>query len=135
MTDFDRINRIITRNPAKFSGRSKINHVWLQKTFDWLVPGLATADRYNTRDVLKFVTAYTTINRVLEQRGIHLKARNYYSHYQVVNTKPSVYKRANEYTAVGTAKRTKATTLRQSYNKHQGAWTPLTQNELNDLRR
>lgn len=135
MEKFDRINRIINRNPAKFSGRSKITAQWLQHTFDWLTPGLAQADRTSVRDVPLFVSTYTTINRVLALRGQYLKARGYYSEFQLQNTKSTVQKTASSYSDSSKAKRQRAAALRQGYNKHAGLWTPLTPDELASFRR
>lgn len=135
MTDFERINRIIKRNPAKFSGRAKIDYKWLQKTFDWLVPGLDTADPAVTSDAVKFVRAYTTINKVIAERGIYMKACNYYTHYQICNTRPTVDRVVAQYFDDSIAKKDKGLTLRQGYNKHAGVWSPLTSHELSSLRR
>lgn len=135
MDKFNRINRIIDRNPAKFSGRAKITSQWLQHTFDWLVPGIAEADPSQTRDAHKFVSAYTTVNKALALRGQYLKARNYYTSYQLCNTKPTVAIVESCYRTTSIAKNQKASILRQGYNKHAGLWQSLTPNELASLRR
>ena len=135
MDKFSRIDRIITRNPAKFSGRSKITHAWLQKTFDWMTPGLATANRLDIRDAHKFVSTYTTINSVLAKRGLYLKARHYYRDFQLCNTKPTVDAVVSTYKTASTAKKERATALRQGYYKHAGTWDKLTPDELTSFKR
>lgn len=134
MDKYHRINQIINRNPAKFLGDVKITDAWLKRSFDWLVPGLATADRNSSRDVLKFVAAYTTINKVLAKRGQYLKARNYYKEFKLCNTKSTVTTVANTYRQASLAKQQRGSQLTMGFNRHAGLWTPLTTEELNSFR-
>ena len=134
MDKYAQINHIINRNPAKFSGRAKITSKWLQHTFSWLVPGLSTADRTRTNDVPKFVAAYVTINKVLAKRGLHLKARNYYTYFQLQNTKPTIISTIDTYARSTTSKRQIASELYRGFNKHRGIWSPLSNDELSSFR-
>ena len=69
--------------PARYSTGATMSYKQFRRMTNFIEPGLNKLDPSNIKDAVKFVSVQTKINRVLSQKGLKLKSRNYYNEWYI----------------------------------------------------
>lgn len=127
----DAINTYISANKKQFAQNSTFTAAWLDVNLAWLVPELA-AGLHIQAHCLKRVAAYTTLNKALAERGLYIKASNYYSIFTVLPMADTLT-RVTAYAKTSSTQDLAGKCLDRNIAKYQSHWRKLGVKQIDRL--
>lgn len=101
--------KVITANKALFKQGATFDAAWLIANMQTAVPKLAKRASAVKRNV-QLMEAYCLLNRFLHQDGLHIKAKNYYTTFEILSKEDTI-KKIKRYQTVARQKANTAITL------------------------
>ena len=125
------INTFITDNRNVFAQGNTFKADWLAETFSLSLPANPTPKHFVEYN-LRLVGLYTKVNKLLAKRGLYIKAKDYYSEFEVLDSPKTMEKISNyQHKSQGNSKA--ATNLTKGFKKHKGKWRKLGKREVEEL--
>jgi len=120
--------KIITANKALFKQGATFDAAWLTTNMQSAVPKLAKRTTAVKRNV-QLMEAYCLLNRFLHEDGLHIKAKNYYSTFEVLSQE-ATEKKAKQYQKVARQKANTAITLTSGITRTSCKLTRITKKTI-----
>lgn len=120
----DRINSVINNHRHHFVAGNVISEV------DFC--NMMQIQRVNNNSTISAIdkfrmqklSAYTALNRFLEQRGLYIKSKHYYTEFHVIE-RPLIDKQVQRFQLSANYKQTNSDNLSIGYKKHKANWRSL----------
>ena len=98
----------IDAHKADFSAGNTVSRAWLLSNFTATFPKLT--QRNVVKQNMAILAVYCTINQILHKYGLHMAARDYYNHFDIL-TKADVDNKIKSYRQVSSQKMSTAAEL------------------------
>ena len=79
----ERIDQHIIKHANKYSAGSSMSFKAFRRLANFVQPGLNKLDPKDTQSAVQYVNAQAKINRVLVNKGLKLKSKNYYNTWYI----------------------------------------------------